>query len=121
MRIEASNIIQWLRVNKLTLNVSKTKFMVFGTRQKLKGVQELPLYADGEVIEWMHTFKYLGVYLDEGLTSENHVDHLYRKTCSKLGAIKKARTCVNEQRALMLYRSLWSVSTEKLPLRYNKY
>ena len=28
------------------------------------------------------------------------------KTCSKLGAIKKARMCVNQETALMLYRSL---------------
>ncbi len=102
LRIEASNIIQWLRANKLTLNVSKTKFMVFGTKQCLRGTEEMPLYADDEIIERVHSFKYLGVTLDESLTFEIHVDNLYKKTCSKLGAIKKARLCVNQETALML-------------------
>ena len=106
LRIEASNIIQWLRANKLTLNVSKTKFMVFGTRQKLKNVADIPLHADGEVIERVQHFKYLGVILDETLSFEEHIDTLYRKTCSKMGAIKKARTCINQDTALMLYKSL---------------
>ena len=86
--------------------VSKTKFMVFGTKQKLKRVTDLSLHADGEIIERVHSFKYLGVTLDESLTFEEHIDILYRKSCSKMGAIKKARMCVNQETALMLYRSL---------------
>ena len=31
LRIEMPNIIAWLRLNKLTLNVKKTKLIIFGT------------------------------------------------------------------------------------------
>ncbi len=106
LRLEASNIIQWLRANRLTLNVTKTKFMVLGTRQKLRGIEDISLQVDGETIEQVHHFKYLGLMLDDTLNFEEHIDILYRKTCAKLGAIKKARACVNQQTALTLYRSI---------------
>ena len=118
LRIEASNIVQWLRANKLTLNVSKTKFMVFGTKHKLENVADIPLHADGEVIERVHSFKYLGVILDETLSFEEHIDTLYRKTCSKMGAIKKVTTCVNQETALMLYRSLMLQHLDYLDIVY---
>ena len=35
MNIELCNIYNWLAVNKLSVNVSKTKFMVFHPHQKM--------------------------------------------------------------------------------------
>ena len=63
-------------------------------KQRLKGIGDLPLHADGEIIERVHTFKYLGLTLDDSLNFEDHVDISYRKTFAKLGAIKKARACM---------------------------
>ena len=102
----------------MTLNISKTKFMVFGMKQKLKNVADIPLHADGEVIERVHSFKYLGVILDETLSFEEHIDTLYRKTCSKMGAVKKARTCINQDTALMLYKSLVLPHLDCLDIAY---
>ncbi len=87
LRIEASNIVQWLRANRLTLNVSKTKFMLFGTKEHLEGIRVEPLHADGELIEWVYSFKYLGVTLDDSLNFEKHINILYKHTCLKLEAI----------------------------------
>ena len=35
MNIELGNLKEWLNVNKLSLNVAKTEFMVIGSRQRL--------------------------------------------------------------------------------------
>ena len=51
LRIEMDNIVQWLRLNKLTLNVSKTKLMIFGSKPKLRNIRDSPLYIGNEQVE----------------------------------------------------------------------
>ena len=105
LRIELSNTVQWLRANKWILNVNKTIYMIFGNRNKPNGIDNMDLKAEGEIIERVQCFKYLGMWLDDCLSFDQHIDNLYRKTCSKLGAIKKARMCLDQDVALSLYKS----------------
>jgi len=58
---------QWLIINRLCLNVTKTKFMIYGTNQILKRFVNLELSLDGTPIECVDQFKYLGVIFDESL------------------------------------------------------
>ena len=51
LQIEMANVIEWLRLNKLTLNVKKTKFMLCGTPQKLNKITHLPLIMNNEEVE----------------------------------------------------------------------
>ncbi len=106
LRDDIDSITQWLNLNKLTLNTKKTKFMLFGTRNKLKHAGNLPIIINGDVIEQVHEFKYLGVILDEYLNFESHVKYIYSKASRKIGAIRKVREHVGEGTALRLYKSL---------------
>ena len=56
----------WLTVNKLSLNVQKTKAMVFHTPQKKVCKQKV--YIDEHLIEYVDEFNYLGIFLDKRLT-----------------------------------------------------
>ena len=80
LNIELSLVSKWLRANKLTLNTSKTKYMVFGSRQWLLNLEPYTLKINGENLEMVSEFKYLGVYLNESLSFDKHVDDLYGKT-----------------------------------------
>ncbi len=108
LRIELSAVQQWLYANKLTLNVKKTKLMIFGTKNKLRDIpqDQVDLILNNEKIELVRTFKYLGVQLDNMLTFEPHIDYIYRKSCQKLGAIKKCHNVITTKLANMLYKSL---------------
>ena len=100
------NVVQWLRLNKLTLNVKNTKLMIFGTHQKLKNIKHSPLFINNEVVEKVDNFRYLGMILDPCLTFTAHIIKLYKKTCSKIGMIKKVRYLIDHSIALSLYKSL---------------
>ena len=90
LRIEMDYIEQWLRCNKLTLNGSKTKMVIFGTKNKLNNINNNILLLLGtELIKRVEVFKYLGMLLDEQLRFDQHIQKLYDKTCSKIGMIKK--------------------------------
>ena len=51
VRDEAGSIAEWLNLTKLTLNTKKTKFMVFGSKTRLKAVTDMPLFINGDIIE----------------------------------------------------------------------
>ena len=59
---DLENVHNWLRANKLTLNMTKTEFMLIGSRQRLSTLTESPTFAinDFEVSQ-VTTAKSLGV------------------------------------------------------------
>ena len=67
--------------NKLTLNVRKTKFIIFGTKPKLNQLPSIPLQLtiNNQNVEQVTSFKYLGIILDENLNFMEHIDHVYKK------------------------------------------
>ena len=58
---ELNNIKRWCDVNKLVINVTKTKAMVISTHQKQSryGSVELNLYIESSPVEYVKSFKIL--------------------------------------------------------------
>ena len=42
---DLENVHNWLRANKLTLNMTKTEFLLIGSRQRLTTLTESPTFA----------------------------------------------------------------------------
>ena len=61
---ELAKIIIWLKVNKLSLNLTKTNFMIFHPRQKKVNVN-VPLTPQNTVIKQVTETKVLGVLIDQ--------------------------------------------------------
>ena len=60
------NINNWLLANKLTLNMTKTEFMLIGSRQKLNSLSVLSdLEINGTQLNRVDFTKSLGVLIDE--------------------------------------------------------
>lgn len=103
---DMGSVAKWLRSNKLTLNVSKTKCMLFGTPGMLKSTRSLALQHGGEVIEQVSDFKYLGVVMDSELTFSAHIAGLARKINSRLGVLGRVRKFLPQDLRVMLYNAL---------------
>ena len=56
----------WLKLNKLTVNVSKTKCMIV---HKRRNTPQLDLLLNNIKIEQVSTFTFLGIILDTSLVS----------------------------------------------------
>ena len=63
---DLSNLSNWLRANKLSLNVKKTELVIFRPR-KLKIDHSFKFKLDGKRLVPTHCVKYLGVLIDEHL------------------------------------------------------
>ena len=81
---ELNDIYDWLKTNKLSLNVAKTKCMVFHTPQR--NVTLPDLYIHGKKLEFVQEFTFLGIILDKHLSWKPHIN-LVAKKISKACAI----------------------------------
>ena len=96
----------WLKENHLSLNVSKTKFMVYGTNAIRKRFVGTSLDLDGEGIERVSSFKYLGVVFDEGLTWDEHIKFIHSKASSRLYLFRKLRHYLDKNQAKIVFTAL---------------
>ena len=97
---------QWLQENKLVLNQSKTKWMLFGTRQKLEYSSDIAIQSHGQNIERVSSFCYLGVTLDEHLSWNEHVEMICHKVSKRLGLLSRIRPYLTQKAAKCVYECL---------------
>ena len=102
---ELAKIIIWLKVNKLSLNLTKTNFMIFHPRQKKVNVN-VPLTLKNTVIKQVTETKFLGVLIDQHLSWKPRVDFVSKKISKSVGIIAKARFYLSSQTLMTLYYSL---------------
>ena len=67
LNAELANLHEWLNVNKLSLNISKTEFMLIGSRQRLATTidHSLTVQIKGHEIDVVPHTKSLGVNIDQ--------------------------------------------------------
>lgn len=85
---------QWLTSNRLILNQSKTKGLLFGTRQLLQTSSNCVLQIQRKDIERVTKFSYLQVMLDEQLPWKEHTDSICNKVNKRLGLLARIRSCL---------------------------
>ena len=90
---ELSKINQWFLVNKLSLNVTKTKHSFFHKTSKKDDIPlKLPrLQINNDNIERIPSGKFLGVLLDENLSWKDHTKYNESKISKNIGILYKAR------------------------------
>ena len=77
LNTELANFHNWLKANKRSLNVNKTKAMVFHMPQKR--IQLPLLKIAGTDIEFVDNFNFLGIIINKHLNWTSHVDMLTAK------------------------------------------
>ena len=97
---------RWFAANKLSINIAKTCSILFRSRLKYIDDNHLGIKFNGEVVEQVSQFKYLGVILDQFLDFKNHVDYIRGKVNQRTGFMWRIRTCISQKLARDLYISL---------------
>ena len=79
LNAEHAKLTVWLSANKLTLNTSKSHFMIFH-RAKLKSSDtNIPVILSNTILEQVTFIKFLGVIIDNKLTFERHIVYTKNK------------------------------------------
>ena len=64
LQTSLNKLYNWCNKNQLTINIGKTKTMIFSSRKYVKQMHAVNLNIDNKKLQCVHTFKYLGVTLD---------------------------------------------------------
>jgi len=85
--IELCRVSDWFKANKLSLNASKTHFVLFGNKPRPNNANPLKIIIDGKVLEQIGHSKFLGVVIDAKLNWKHHVNHVSLKISRGIFAI----------------------------------
>ena len=97
------HVYNWLQVNKIKVNVSKCKFIIFSYGRK---TEIAPLrFGDGEITE-TNEYKFLGVILDNRLTFKSHINHIKSKISQSIGILYKLNKFMPPNILKTLYETL---------------
>ncbi len=99
-------LASWFVMNKLSLNLKKCKYMVFGTSHQINNIGELDITYGNVRLDKVDSFKYLGVVLDSRLTFTSHIAHLKSKTYAKIKLLGRVHHVLDQNTALTLYKTL---------------
>ena len=104
---ELSQINDWFLANKLSLNVEKTKYMLFHKCLEKENIPlKLPLLQlNSNIIERENSLKFLDVILDESLTWKKHIQLIENKVSKNVGVLYKASKLINSKCLKSIYFS----------------
>ena len=104
INMELEKLSIWLKLNKLTLNVEKTKYMIFRHRRK---IDYLSLKLNNNEIANVNQFCFLCIIIDENLTMQNHVEMVTNKLSKITGILNKLKFIYPQNILLTIYNSLF--------------
>ena len=123
---KSSNLI---KANKLSLNISKTKFSLSHSTRKRKDIPNIlpPLHIDNVPVKREFATKFLGVYLDKNISWKHHIRIVSTKVCMSIGILYRTACIRSKSLRKQLYFSFIScylnytniarASTEKCKLQ----
>src|SRR3989442_476604 len=101
---ELQLLADWLAINKLSLNVSKTNYILF----KNNRLELVPhsLVLNGNIINRVQSATFLGLVVDEHLNWRGHALAVERKLSTANFIMRKIRYKINNITSLKLYDTL---------------
>lgn len=113
MNTELKSLDNWFKTNKLSLNLTKTKFVLFRSKHKKDINKNLILKINDITISRVTNFNFLGIHFDEFLSWDKHTSVLIKKLSYGLYILRSAKHII----PINLLRTIY-FSTFESHLRY---
>ena len=104
MNQELLQLTDWFRANKLSLNVSKTNYMIFTYTHQEHNPMDIQLA--NTTLKKTSCAKFLGIHIDENLRWNVHIREVIKKLTRSFYAINKAKHLLNRKHLSTLYYSM---------------
>ena len=102
--VELKLLETWLTSNKLSINISKTKYMIISHNNI---PVDISLEIRNNILERVSTTKFLGLIIDEKLTFNHHIDFTCKKLSRVVGIIYRLSPFIPSSTMLTLYNALF--------------
>ena len=100
LNAELLKLNKWFLLNKLSLNIAKTNFIVFG---KFNNDKNIKVCIDKNELTRVNETKFLGVYIDSNLSWKKHISYFSSKLSKTVGVLQHVRYLLDEKSLYMLY------------------
>jgi hypothetical protein len=100
---EMPKLVEWLKANRLSLNIGKTHLMIFSPKKHIN--PNIEICINGRVLDIVTKTKFLGLILDNKLNWKAHALYLSSKISKSIGILSLARKFLNQKTLLQLYYS----------------
>ena len=100
---ELRKILEWIRANKLSLNLLKTNYILFSNSLTSLSTD---IILDNTPLEQVSHTKFLGVVVDSKLSWKLHVENICKTISRNVGIINRLKSHLPQRSLLMLYSSL---------------
>lgn len=118
LNCECQKVSDPLRANKLSINLSKTKLIIFRPRQRsLPNIS--PSTTESNVVELVESTKFLGVYIDQHFTWETHINVITKKIAKSIGLICRLSFYLHKNSLLSSYHTPCSYLSLSHILQFN--
>ena len=104
--IELEKVTDWFQTNKLTLNLDKTNYILFRSYQKPPPITDTILSIMGTPITQVQSCKFLGVYVDQHLSWNEHISNISGKIAKNLGILSRISRLLPSHIRSTLYYTL---------------
>ena len=106
MNNELVNVSKWVTSNCLTLNKNKCEFVLFKRRNKIETIEDIGICIDDVMLSRRSCTKYLGIFIDENLSWDVHINYVVRKVSKYIPILYNVRSNLSFESLKLLYNSL---------------
>ena len=125
--VELKKWAKWFRANKMKVNTSKTKYIIFHTKGKSAQTNRDLFFDDNDddlltdpalisTLERIHSanpnpdsrsYKLLGLYFDENLSFNQQITYLSNKLSKAIFCINRAKNILPQKALISIYHALF--------------
>ncbi len=80
--------------------------MLIGTHQALQKMLDIRIHIDNEPLKRVSFAKYIGMYIDENLKWNVHIDNIIPKIFAKIGVLRSLRNIIPTATLKLLYNAI---------------
>ena len=106
MQHDLDNTTNCCKSNILTLNISKTKRMLLGSKHKIRKTRQDPLHVNNVPLDFVLSYKYFGITIDQSIHFNLHVNQLIKTISYKLFLLQKLKSYITCNAAIQIYKSM---------------
>ena len=94
--VNLRNVQKWLSLNKLSLNIAKSEYILIASRPKINTIDVQPtVKINSQPVKRVKFTKVLGVQIDDHLIWNQYTEYIANKISSGIGAIRTLRAFTN--------------------------
>ena len=92
-----NDIKDWMDINRLKMNATKTEFIMFGSKKQLQKCTTESLKVNNDIVPTSETIKYLGTWLDQHLSFKTHIKKKCQTAMMNLQRIKAIHHMLSQE------------------------